>query len=46
MSRELRHKAVMKFLPAQFPWIDQNVFEAIYPGIQKFSIWPDTEKFS
>ena len=29
MSREITHKAVTKFLPAQFPWIDVNIFEAI-----------------
>ena len=39
------HKAVVKFLPAQFLCTDKYVFEAIL-SIQRFSIWPNKEKFS
>ena len=45
MSREFTREAVMKFLPAQFPEFDVNVFEAIL-SIQRFSVWSNTEKFS
>ena len=44
MSREITREAVLKFLPAQFPWIDVNVFEAIL-SLQRFLIWPNTEYF-
>ena len=44
MSCEFSRKAVMKFLPAQFPRIDVNVFEAILSN-QRFSVWPNTETF-
>ena len=44
MSCEFSGKAVMKFLPAQFPRIDVNVFEAILSN-QRFSVWPNTETF-
>ena len=45
MSSEFTREAVMKFLPAQFPEFDVNVFEAIL-SIQRFSVWSNTEKFS
>ena len=44
MSCEFSREAVMKFLPAQFPRTDVNVFEAILSN-QRFWVWLNTETF-
>ena len=44
-GHESTREAVMEFLPAQFPWIDLKDLEVIL-SIQRFSIWPNTEKIS
>ena len=39
------HEVVMKFLQLSFPEFEVNVFAEILT-IWRFSIWPDTEKYS
>ena len=45
MNHEFTRETVMKSLLAEFPEIEVNVLEAIL-SVQRFSIWPNTEKFS
>ena len=45
MSCAFTCKAVTKFLPIHFPWIWCKCLLTKI-SIQRFSIWPDTEKFS
>ena len=44
MSREFTRQTVMKFLPAQFPWIDVNVFQCFARCIFMFHSIRDWSK--